>query len=356
MTPVPDPADFVRRHAAHLVLVLIGPGFGESALVRAPGADWIVVDGCEHAGESLPARFLAGLGARAAAVVLTHPHDDHVRGLPAVYELTAPDALLGCYAPLVGPSSPWRTARDPQAELIRGSREHALATIQDRWERVPSSRWDLVSGCTRSVGGATLVALHPPEGTPAPPREQANALCNAVLLTWNECRLLLGADLEHAGWASVAERHGALQIFAHAGAKVPHHGSAGALHEVWCDGARGRVWALTPWNRGRKLPRFEDGEGLDRMLAHVDRVHLTGLPVAHDAQDEAPCRTSRRALRDGTRPVPRTVEFFPGLTLEEVDVAPAAELRCWIAAAFAPDGTLVEIEHGKGSLEVEEAR
>ena len=58
--------------------------------------------------------------------------------------------------------------------------------------------------------------------------------------------------------------------------KVPHHASANGRHDaVACrDGSwsSSRLWIATAMNK-RKVPRFEDGEGLAGWLEHEPEVH-----------------------------------------------------------------------------------
>src|SRR5207249_12169491 len=66
-----------------LTVTFFSVGWGDSALVRSPGGANILVDGGPDA--ELVSTDLARLGVTSLdAIVATHPHADHVTGLPAV--------------------------------------------------------------------------------------------------------------------------------------------------------------------------------------------------------------------------------------------------------------------------------
>src|SRR6266478_4907602 len=91
---LPDALD-----AERLYLFVVGPGVGESILVRAPPNNWLVVDGCRVGDEgSAPVTLLKRYGARLVdGVVLTHPHLDHARGLVELLGAEDIDCLsVGC--------------------------------------------------------------------------------------------------------------------------------------------------------------------------------------------------------------------------------------------------------------------
>lgn len=83
-----------------LTVTFLSVGWGDSELVRSPGGANILVDGGPDA--ALVSTDLARLGVtRLDVVVATHPHADHITGLPAVLA-RAPVGLVldpGCRAP-----------------------------------------------------------------------------------------------------------------------------------------------------------------------------------------------------------------------------------------------------------------
>lgn len=69
-----------------LYLIVYGPGFGESSVLREPEGSWVVLDGCLARNRSCPAELLAQHGAAWSGIILTHPHRDHALGLDSVLD------------------------------------------------------------------------------------------------------------------------------------------------------------------------------------------------------------------------------------------------------------------------------
>ena len=107
---------------------------------------------------------------------------------------------------------------------------------------------------------------------PSPPRNDASV---AAVLHIGDDLLLFGADLEvngaGSGWEAVHSLawndRGRACFF-----KIPHHGSpTGHYLPVWTEMlATDVVAALTPWNRGLKLPSPHD---IDRITSLTSRAH-----------------------------------------------------------------------------------
>jgi Metallo-beta-lactamase superfamily len=270
-----------------LLLLVFGPGVGELIAVHVPGGHWLVVDGCRKQGAAYYAqRVLDHYAARAAIIVLTHPHRDHAAGVAEVVEratsgppsewpvlamLPPPDLRAGS-APPFAPS-----------ELERGVAEGAIAAIAERWDRYPTCRWDLPVGDFRTLGSARLTVL-----SPEPKRRDLGSVANhnhdstALLIEWEKVRVVLGADLEPgAAWASVVTR--ASSALAHAGLKVPHHASRAALHDPLLASATTAVRIATPFAT-QGLPRFDDAGGVAHLHRTGAALHLTGLPRAYAKQ------------------------------------------------------------------------
>lgn len=334
-----------------LYCIVFGPGFGESILLRTPGQEWVVVDGCRYPrkgnGISPAASMLREREVSWSAVVFTHPHEDHAAGLD---EVLAWDGFgpVGCCPVAMDPLGQGTDSLDPERHYRRGSVEQVLSTIQDLWEREPDSRWELFRGSRRVIGDMALTVLHPDKGR-CQEVQKPNQLASALLLEWGQCRILLGADVEHEDWEEIQTVYPDLAH--HAGMKYPHHGSLGAYHPVFAEGGEEeRFWVMTPWNRGRKLPRYEDGEGLDKALKACPRIHLTGLPLRHDLQAKPPYHTTREALRDGKEPLLQDQTLPVGLSFT---LLPEAEpLSHYVVAGFDKDGNLKDLQHGAGTVVV----
>lgn len=341
--PLPDlPAD--QLHVA-----VFGPGVGELVAVRAPPGHWLIVDGCGPTTRSYGQRLLAHYKARPSLIAFTHPHADHASGMAEIIE----DATSG-------PASSWppigmlwpspRTDgdfRDLQAVFSSGVVEDALAAIGDRWEREPRCRWELRAGLQRMLGEARVFVRSPSHAEARAAfaawrrREgwNPNRIATVLEVEWRDQRILLGSDLDEGdggGWSEVARR-GHVQP-GHLATKTPHHGSRGALHDIWLQpsGSREPVFIVTPFAR-ENLPRFGSGEGIQEMHRHAAQVHLTALPRRHDRQ----AGTTRRVLR-------RQLE---ALGKSSRDAVPPGWPDCFVIASISHRGK-VRLHHGPGSVSV----
>lgn len=337
-----------------LVLLVLGPGFGESVLVRWPPDNWLVVDSCHRvAGEAErhPAiEALRAFDAQPAGVALTHPHLDHSGGFAALVARRRPGAPVGWL------SEPdrgvwWATPNGTRA-AVQGDTEHALAAIERAWGEDPATRWELLAGGTPMVlGELTIEVLSPAAGVvdevKAAAHPDFNRASSAMLLRWRDCELVLGADLTHPGWDDVMSAHGPRRFAEAHGLKASHHGSANAQHAVALGDppARERLVVATPYNKGRKVPGYNDGGDVARLLELATRLHVTThhgpLPLngATGAVSRSTlCPTSRRLARFEV----------------QTDNPPKRLEDCWIAARFGADGSLRGLARGPASLEVVE--
>lgn len=72
-------------------LVILGPGIGESIVAHLGNDEWIIIDSCVFPGHDEPAPLLylrqIGVDASQAVkrVLATHWHDDHIKGIGAVF-------------------------------------------------------------------------------------------------------------------------------------------------------------------------------------------------------------------------------------------------------------------------------
>lgn len=169
---------------ASLVVIVFGPGFGESIAIRVPPDTWIVVDGCKTGEVSPAAQLLADHHKSWSCVVLTHRHEDHSIGLDDVLaqDGTGP---IGCAAPLIDDPENWTKSDDAEFHLIKGTTEHVLATINDRWRANPSTRWELSKGSVQTVGDAVLTSLWPDATALSEYRSvDTNSLSSPLLVRW----------------------------------------------------------------------------------------------------------------------------------------------------------------------------
>lgn len=272
---------------------------------------WIVVDSCVDPSESEPValRYLSEIGSdvehSVVLVVITHWHDDHVRGVKAVVEKcqaarVAVSAALQkdeflALAAIFGKRPVPETGLDELAEVFRILQERRrllrfeplIAAVQDRLLlRTPipigtslySAEVHALSPSDPAIFQAcsAFAGLRPAAGE-QPRRITPPSRNNASVVLWVEVgshKILLGADLENDplfGWSVLIRNStavsGRAEVF-----KVPHHGAeSGHEPRIWSDLLSPNPFAvLCPWNlAGRVLPTDSDSERIRSLTANA---------------------------------------------------------------------------------------
>ncbi len=332
---------------------VFGPGVGECVLIHLGQGAWLVVDSCRGRGQSRPAalEYLAAIGASPSsieALVATHWHDDHVKGIAEVYEeaasahfyvaasvrpdefraITGQSAMGSRFSTGVEELSKVAQIADERGVPVRAAaaaqriRHQPDQPVSEVWALSPSYEDQSIS---RLHIASLLPAFQP--GSRRIPAQPPNDTSVVLLLETVVGGVLLGADLEHPasrlrGWHAVME----LDSAPHTKAgffKVPHHGSNNAhCPEVWEHRVdRGVVAVVTPFDRGRwSLPRSSDR---DRIRALTSRAYLTSdkrdRPVKRD-------RATDRTIREATR-------SFSAETLRMGHVQARSQEDGWAVAA-----------------------
>lgn len=326
-----------------LYLFTFGPGLGESIVVRVPPRHWIVVDSCRIADRAAARHVLSRYDGELSCIVLTHRHCDHYRKFSQV--LGEGDwSIIGCTDLTLDDN--WSAT--PERHLAN-ELEQVVAEIRSHWKRRPTCVWWTWRTTVREVGGAKLTALHPEESfARQTPGADENHLSTAILVEWEGAKILLGADVENPHWQAICGRF--LGLERHAAMKVPHHASENGIHGPLLVADGRRFWVATPYSLKVGLPRFGESDGPSRLLEHQPEFFLTGLPVAHDRQMEAPCEASLGELRAGTRPRAIPLSLPGGLT--GVVEPSRSDLSCYVVAAITPDGGYEVVSCGPGSVRV----
>ena len=291
----------------HLQVLLLGPGFGESVIVRAPGdpPGWLVVDSLlndrRHGGRSAVLEALEDLGAEPDLVVLTHAHADHAAGMDLIVERFRERAQFGLLR---------MSFDDVASARVRSAAQGVeTAAALRAVDLLPESRrWHLAPG-RRSLGDATVAVLHPSAARLDELKQMSsvgpNQFSSALMIEWREQTILLGADLERPEWAGLAA---AAALHASNPVKVPHHGSPGAFDPLWVGdrathGNAERRMLIAPFNRRPKLPDIDDPMGVVGLLGQVDQVNVTALPfrTTPDVSGTTLPLSDLRAARDAAR-------------------------------------------------------
>jgi competence protein ComEC len=183
-----------------LTVTAIDVGQGDAFLVESPGARLLV-----DAGEGgAIGRWLRARGRPPIDVaVVTHPHLDHVGGMPEVLRTVDVGALW--YRPM--PNS-----LDAVGDML------ALAVDEDIPVRAP------VAGERATVGDLDIEVLGPPPGRPYRfAGSELNDSSVVLRVAWRDRRVLLTGDVERTAQADLLEHPRLLEAEV---MTVPHHGGA----------------------------------------------------------------------------------------------------------------------------------
>ena len=298
-----------------LEITVLGPGYGESIVIHVGGGKWIIIDSCIDTsnGEPAPLSYLRSIGVHppenVELVIATHWHDDHVAGLSEVVRVCE-SAKFCCAAALA--KSEFQAMLEALNErtltaagsktrelyevtrILLGRKQPIKAALSDRpvlriTADNTSHGYDAVVH-TLSPSDKQLQNFHRDIGDLIDDARKVgrardrnpNHIAVAAHIEVGPFALLAGADLEETGdpqtgWSNVlasSARPGRrAKIY-----KVAHHGSPTGHHDgIWTDLLEeGAINALTPWNRGKKLPQQSD---LNRLKA-LGRTFVTATTSA----------------------------------------------------------------------------
>jgi len=316
-------------------LTLFGPGYGECAVVHLGANRWLVVDSCVDSTSGIPAALryfdTIGVSARDAVrmIVVSHWHDDHVRGLAEIVT-SCPNASVCCSSAL--------TKEEFLAHVLNyenimtqgassGVREiaQALRIMRERLSRpkralanrpvlsLPAD--DAADPCVvttlspsdeeydRFLGGigSMVTQARQTKYRAAPLRPNHAAV--ALWVETGETRLLLGSDLEERGdvaigWSAIIQSTerppGRAAIF-----KVPHHGSVTGHHDnVWTEMvSQSPIAVLSPFHRADiTLPSVRDVARIVKIAPETYITTREPVPRSRKRRDPAVERTVRETV------------------------------------------------------------
>lgn len=259
-----------------LELHMIDVGQGDALALRSPSGRWILVDTGPRSetfdsGARRVVPYLKREGVRRIeAIVLTHPHLDHIGGAPAV---------LGAFD-VQGILDPSRSHGSiPYLHLLEAARDEG------------ASWWTARRGMLFSFDGITVEILHPDQDlAEAADLPDPNDLSIVLLLRWGKGTILLTGDAPAAVEREIAERVPELTLL-----KVGHHGSRTSTAPDLLSRARPGL-ALIGAGDGNSFghPHTEVLNRLDGGGAEILRTDRDGdIRIRIDFDGEAEMWTSR---------------------------------------------------------------
>jgi hypothetical protein len=336
---------------------VFGPNYGECIVVHLGNGNWVVIDSCLHERQPVAIAYLQALGIDPArsikAVIATHWHDDHYRGLSQILT-EAPAAHIWIASVLTAEEFlRFATRINKNKTSVAGHKlGEFLRIINEIRRRLDAGQLTfgyanartLIFRLDGNVSGhghpCEVMAMSPSHGdvaefleriaanmpearqtkraVPSPSPNQASV---ATLVSVGPLGIVLGADVENsgrptAGWEAILASH-KLQPFGPRASlhKASHHGSENAHNKaVWDDMLTANpLTALTPWRKGgHRLPTTDGARNI--------------LQLSQDAYSTtSDART--RSRRDGRPPgVQRFLREHRGIRLRSLE-APFGAVR-----------------------------
>lgn len=227
------PALLGLRGAGEVEIVAIDVGQGDGLAIRSPAGRWVVVDAGPRsddfdAGRARMVPFLRSRGVRRVeALILTHPHADHIGGAQAVLDALPVGAVL-----------------DP---AVASGTALYLATLEDA--RRHGSRWLAARDGRRfQLDGMTIDFLAPPAGV-LDDRLDPNDFSTAFVLRYGHFAALFMGDAPITTEERIlAEQGASIRV---AVLKVGHHGSRTSTSEALLEAAAPQVALVSVGRRNR---------------------------------------------------------------------------------------------------------
>jgi competence protein ComEC len=241
-----------------LEIHFIDVGQGDAVAIRTPARRWLLVDagplmGDFDAGAHRVVPYLRAQRARSIeALVLTHPHLDHIGGASAV---------LGAF--------PVRLVIEPGLAVSQIAYLDILQRLEDSETPWRAAR----SGRSLEIDGVHLDFLWPDPET-IDGAEDANQISAVIRLSYGQFALILPGDIGAPIERLLVERHGeGLRADV---LKLAHHGSATSTSDVWLEAVRPEL-AVVSAGRGNRY-----GHPAPAVMA---RLEERGIPVARTDRD-----------------------------------------------------------------------
>jgi beta-lactamase superfamily II metal-dependent hydrolase len=297
-----------------LIVHVINGGEGESIVLELPGGKWGVVDcftlDVDDDSKNPTLEFLRRRQVDSLEFVcLTHPHDDHYRGLRQLLEALPTRSFwrFGAHGPAdlqVTLLLRWQaeTAADKEAndtaneyirllqtvKILRSSRSKSRLLVKHASGIASLYPFPFVEEnadvrITSIAPSGNMVAAYQDSlgdcidenncVKSTLPRQAHNQVSMALLVEYGDARIILGGDVESKGWQEAMAEVGYSRLAAHA-VKVSHHGSAnGYAVGLWQSFARlGKPVAVVAPFRRFDLP---DAAAMQHIGEHCSAIYST---------------------------------------------------------------------------------
>lgn len=198
--------------SGRLTVTFLDVGQGDAIFVRSPSGRTCLIDGGgkpnetgDSVGEQVVVPFLQNLGlGKLDMVILTHPHDDHMKGLITVFQEMQADRLVV--------ADNFLKSREVQPLLDLAAKSQVLLIPVSKGQEITLDQ------------EVKLIILSPPKQS-TPEEEDVNDNSLVIKLTYQDVSFLLTGDAEMACLSSLLGYHDlASQVL-----KLPHHGSKTGL-------------------------------------------------------------------------------------------------------------------------------
>lgn len=300
-----------RPADAELEVSLFGPGTGECIVAHLGGGDWMIVDSCTAAQSRKPIalEYLESIGVSVESVkvvVVTHFHDDHIRGMSNIIEscvnaricisgaLTEQESIAfamahssnDAFSDLAKPSTHELAKVLKMIDTVGGNRSYTLVSEDKVLHRSATSVVHALSPSDKALVQSKLKFDALVSDSAVKFRKLANKLSpNLCAVALHICNgtdtILLGSDLEvsgspYLGWeavlASVSKPTTKAALF-----KIPHHGSFnGHSDDVVATMLGVKPVSIITTMNTHALPKSED---LERISKYSNSVFLTTEPL-----------------------------------------------------------------------------
>lgn len=292
--------------ASEIEISLFGPGTGECIVAHLGNNEWMIVDSCSAYGKRQPIAlsYLSDLGVSfddVKCVVITHFHDDHIKGMAAVIESCSNAEIYISGALTTDESIAFLLAhaeKDVLADRLKPSTHEIAKIMKAVGER--HVKFAIENTALYRRNGVEVNALSPSSAAVAQSRisfekgfveagvgfrKLANKLHpNLCAIALHVCNgtdtILLGSDLEVSsdpglGWDAVLRNLNKPSTVA-ALFKVPHHGSkTGHSDAVVSTMLKSMPVSILTTFDSSSLPREED---IERICKYSSRLYHTTQP------------------------------------------------------------------------------